>query len=126
MPESCVVLDPLNNEGAGRAGRRLHPWVPCNRKHGGRTTGSTGFTPAFPARWFTAYFVLSPVTGLFCHRHQRDTSRKLSASVGAPGPHDFAVRNPRALVWRALSASTASHRAFVTIATRPSHRGSWG
>ncbi|MCA6108438.1 hypothetical protein, partial [Bradyrhizobium cenepequi] len=27
--------------------------------------------PAFPAQWFTAYFVLFPVTGLSCHRHPR-------------------------------------------------------
>jgi hypothetical protein len=24
--------------------------------------------PAFPAQWFTTYSMLSPVTGLFCHR----------------------------------------------------------
>jgi len=42
----------------------------------------------------TAYFVLSPVTGLVCHRHRRDAKhrRQLDASVGASGPHDFAVR----------------------------------
>jgi hypothetical protein len=42
----------------------------------------------------TAYFALSPVTGLFCHRRQRDAKhhRQLDASVGASGPHDFAVR----------------------------------
>ena len=44
----------------------------------------------------------SPVTGLFCHRRQRikfclspvgpTKLRKLDASVGASGPHDFAVR----------------------------------
>ena len=42
----------LKSEGAGKAGCRLHPWVPCNKKHGGSTTGSTGITPAFPAQWF--------------------------------------------------------------------------
>ena len=40
----------------------------------------------------TVYFVLSPVTGLFCHRHLVDTSTKLDTSVGVSGPHDFAVR----------------------------------
>jgi hypothetical protein len=38
------------------------------------------------------YFVLSPVTGLSCHRRRADRSAKLDASVGASGPHDFAVR----------------------------------
>src|ERR1017187_4481476 len=28
--------------------------------------------PAFPAQWFTAYFVLSPATGLSCHRRPRE------------------------------------------------------
>jgi hypothetical protein len=41
----------------------------------------------------TVSFVLSPVTGLFCHRHPRKPGfRELDASVGASGPHDFAVR----------------------------------
>ncbi len=82
-------------EGAGKAGRRLHPWVPCNKKHGGRTTGSTGITPAFPARRLygllrtlpgdRAFLPPSPAAAL--------AARALSASVGAPGPHDFAVRS---------------------------------
>src|ERR1700737_4220005 len=50
-------------------------------------------TPSFPcAMVLTAYFVLSPVTGLFCHRHLADNSAKLDASVGASGPHAFPVR----------------------------------
>jgi hypothetical protein len=57
----------------------------------------------------TASFALSSVTGLFCHRRFTIDSIKLSASVGAPGPHDFAVREKPALVLASL-ASTASHR----------------
>src|SRR5258705_6688847 len=66
-----------------------------------------------------AYFVLSPVTGLFCHRRRRICIRHLDASVGASGPHDFAVRKP-APSSLAPPASTASRPASVTIATRPS------
>ena len=41
----------------------------------------------------TAYFALSPVTGISCHRHRLEAAfRKLDTSVGASGPHDFAVR----------------------------------
>jgi hypothetical protein len=40
----------------------------------------------------TASFVLSPVTGLSCHRRLRSALRKLDTSVGVSGPHDFAVR----------------------------------
>src|SRR5438477_2633963 len=55
-------------------------------------TGSAETARLSPRNGFTAYFVLSPVSGLVCHRHWRDTSRQLSASIAAPGPHDFAVR----------------------------------
>jgi hypothetical protein len=41
----------------------------------------------------TVSFVLFPVTGLFCHRHLAgQMPTRLSASVGAPEPHDFTVR----------------------------------
>src|SRR5229473_4610466 len=67
----------------------------------------------------TVSFELSPVTGLFCHRHRRNYFRQLSASVGAPGPHDFAVRVSCA---RLAPLSRPSHPAptSVTIAKRPS------
>jgi hypothetical protein len=82
-------------EGAGKAGCALHPRSRvqnCVKKRT-RAYRFSGNTPAFPARWFTAYSVLSPVTGLSCHRRRRDTSRRLDASVGASGPHGFAVRD---------------------------------
>jgi hypothetical protein len=61
------------------------------------TTGSPE-QPGLPcAMVLTAYFVLSPVTGLFCHRRLRGNNpAKLDASVGASGPHGFAVRNSAA------------------------------
>jgi hypothetical protein len=73
------------------------PGAPAQRKLRERalTTGTGGISPAFPAQWFTAYFELSPVnqrlppseaTMRFPHR------RQLGACMGAPGPHDFAVR----------------------------------
>jgi hypothetical protein len=111
---------PLKTEGAGKAGRRSHPWVPCNKKHGGRTTGSTGITPAFPAQWFTAYFVLSPVTGLFCHRHPREAcfSRTWRQHRGA---RTTRLRRPLAPRASGMAlASTASRPATATIMIRPS------
>ena len=43
----------------------------------------------------TAYSALSPVTGLCCHRRPCDAQHhhELDASVGASGPHGFAVRD---------------------------------
>jgi hypothetical protein len=67
----------------------------------------------------TVSFVLSPVIGLFCHRHRRSCLRKLDAGVEASGPHDFAVRKS-APSSKAQPASTASRPASVTIASRPS------
>jgi hypothetical protein len=66
--------------------KKAHALVRSHREH-----------PAFPAQWFTAYFALSLVIGLFCHHRLADTSARLDASVEASGPHDFAVhfRRPR-------------------------------
>src|SRR5713101_6408539 len=93
-------------EGVGNAGCPLHPRprVHFVLVESTRVTTSTPERPAFPhAMVLTAYVVLSPVTGLFCHRRLRKCglsapgradlpSRELDASVGASGPHDFAVR----------------------------------
>src|SRR5450432_2193073 len=96
----------------------------------------------------TAYVVLSPVTGLFCHRRQRikfclspvgpTQLRELDASVGASGPHDFAVREKRLssarrgiaqesfdspcdpIARKTLPRPPHPHPASVTIAIRPS------
>jgi hypothetical protein len=56
-------------------------------------------SPGIPARnGFTAYVVISPAIGLFCHRRFANESTKLDAGVEASGPHDFAVRGQSALV----------------------------
>ena len=76
--------------------------------------------PAFPAQWFYGLYVISPVTGLCCHRRFA-SSAKLSASLGAPGPHDFAVRD---IVTRLVRyrVHRIPHPTLVTIAKRPSYR----
>ena len=84
--------------------------------------GHTEKHPAFPAQWFTAYSALSSATGLVCHRRLWRLLHKLDASVGASGPHVFAVR----IMCRssmAPSASTASRLTSVTIAKRPLRKG---
>src|ERR1700732_1615374 len=116
-PELCMIFVPPKTEGAGKAGCRLHPWVPCNKKHGGRTTGSTGITPAFPAQWFTAYFVLSPVTGLFCHRRRAEVNL-----TPASGRQDHTTSPSAGNIARLASyrVHRIPHPTFVTIAKRPS------
>jgi hypothetical protein len=82
---------------------------------------------------FTVSFELFPVTGLCCHRRQRDAKknsrhhRQLDASVGASEPHDFAVRRPRRSSTRithmtTLPASTASCPNVRDDGQRPSSR----
>src|SRR5712664_1844583 len=99
----------------------------------------------------TVSFVLSPVTGLFCHRHQRikalsapgradQTSANLTPASGrqdhttSPYAATSFVRSPfdRSQAFRQpalqprcapnAAASTASHPAFVTTRDRPSCR----
>src|SRR6267378_3924563 len=72
-PEALLDLPP--KEGVGNAGC---PWHPRPRVHlvvveRTRVTTSTPESPDVPARnGFTAYFVLSPAIGLFCHRRLAD------------------------------------------------------
>src|SRR5215467_15023198 len=78
--------------------------------------------PAFPAQWFYGLYVISSVNQACLPPSPARRGMRLcgfSASVGAPGPHDFAVRdNIIRLVTRRV------HRiprpTFVTIAKRPS------
>jgi len=57
--------------------------------------------PAFPAQWFTAYFVLFPAIGSFATvAPEKLASQELDASFEASEPHDFAVRFKRSRLWR--------------------------
>jgi hypothetical protein len=106
--------------------------------------------PTFPhAMVLTVSFVLSPVTGLVCHRHQRikvlskpgradSTSANLTPASGrqdhttspyASAPFVSSPFDCSRIPWRTrpasrcapdTAASTASHPASVTIAIRPS------
>jgi hypothetical protein len=119
----------------------------CSSKTHTSNNEHTGITRRSRTQWFYGLFRALPGDRLFCHRRQRikvlskpgradSTSARLDASIGASGPHDFAVRcnisRPRAVdrsqaVKAALrshraqnaAASTASHPAFVTMANAP-------
>jgi hypothetical protein len=70
-PELCVDFHPQKEEGAGKPDARCTRGLVCQvaQKRRTRAYRFSGGNPAFPAQWLTAYFVLSPVSGLFCHRH---------------------------------------------------------
>src|SRR4029077_17732884 len=64
-----------------------------NKNHTSIVTTGPPDSPGIPcAMVLTVSFALSSVTGLVCHRRRRSCLRRLDASVGASGPHDFAVR----------------------------------
>jgi hypothetical protein len=63
-----------------------------DRKHTSKSLQVHRTVRRFLRNGVTAYNVLSPVTGLFCHRRLQVTTCKLDPSVGGTGPHDFAVR----------------------------------
>src|SRR5216684_2198887 len=152
-PEALINLSP--KEGVGNAGCPLHPqprvhFVVVERT---RVTTSTPESPGIPARnGFNGFLRALPgdraclppsSTDRFCLSPVGPTQlRELDASVGASGPHDFAVRcnisRPRAgdrsQVFRPAlqshraqnaAASTATHPASVTIAIRPSCGVGW-
>src|SRR6266702_3072191 len=105
-PSLARTVRPKKVEGAGNAGRSLHPQprVRNKTKHTSIVTTVTPESPGIPrAMVLTVSFVLSSVTMLFCHRRPADmvlsksrlgrlASAKLDASLGASEPHDFAVR----------------------------------
>src|ERR1700758_3028889 len=70
--------------------------APEKLREGRVTTGTADITPAFPAQWFTAYSALSSVSqclfATVASQHTFGACAKLDASVGASGPHGFAVR----------------------------------
>src|ERR1700687_5276400 len=73
---------------------RPQPRVRNKTKHTSIVTTVTPGSPGIPrAMVLTVSFALSPVTGLCCHRSPVKVAfHRLDTSVGASGPHDFAVR----------------------------------
>jgi hypothetical protein len=91
----AIAQAPPRIRGAGNAGCavRTHSLAYKMKEHTSKVTTGPPQTTGIPcAMVLTVSFELSSVTGLCCHHRLRDTSRTLDASVGASGPHDFAVR----------------------------------
>ncbi len=84
----------LQTEGAGNAGCALHPRSRVQKcaKRRTRAYRFSGGIRHSLRNGFTAYIVLSPADRACCHRRQRNCFHQLDASIGASGPHDFAVR----------------------------------
>jgi hypothetical protein len=130
MPGARCTRSPLckvESTGVEATGTPESPGIPARNGFNGLCRALPGDRALLPPS-SADMFCLSPVgpTQL----------RELDASVGASGPHDFAVRSnisrqhagDRSRVFRLAlrshraqnaAASTASHPAFLTIMTRP-------
>jgi hypothetical protein len=88
--------------------RRTRSLVCKDRKHTSVVTAGTPDATRHSLHdGVTAYFVLSPVTGLFvtvASAIAEAIVANLNASIGASGPPDFAVRRSRARLPRKTSA----------------------
>ncbi len=109
-PSSAAVGVLVRREGAGKAGCWSHPRSACSKKARGRTTG-TAEHPTFPARWLYGLYAISPGTGCLAPvaRSARHERRDLGASIGAPGPRDFAVRNSSVVAQKRLTKPRPPH-----------------
>jgi hypothetical protein len=90
----AITSRPHIKRAQGKPGARCTRSLACElKKHTSIVTTGSPVSPGLPcAMVLTVSFALSPVTGLFCHRRQWSCLRQLDASIGASGPHDFAVR----------------------------------
>jgi hypothetical protein len=125
LPEACGSFRPLEARGRRESRMRAAPAISCAslcKKCAHEHTGEAEALRLSLRGGLTAYFVLSPVNGRSCHRRPQKPGflRTWRQHRGARTTRLRRTRRLRSSV--TALASTASHRAFVTIATRPSHR----
>ena len=120
-PRFAVRFALFETEGAGKTGCLLHP---RSRVRFAQTKLHTsiqgsGNTPAFPAQWLYGLLRALPGERLFCHRrcagNQPHTTCRQHRGVRTTRLR----RTRQARTSIAPSASIASHRTFVTIASAP-------
>ena len=120
-PESCRKFPPREQRAQGRPGARCTRGLACKKvqRNAHEHTGSAEAIRPSLRNGFTAYNVLSPVIGLFCHRRLADTSARLERQ--RRGVRTTRLRRPHHTPFvKSASASIASRPASVTIASRPS------
>ena len=117
-------LPPSRNKRAqGKPDARCTRGLACNCYWQKRTRAYrfSGGNPAFPAQWFYGLFRALPgEPSSFATVTSQISPQSLAPASGARTTRLHRPLESRSSV--ATFASTASHRAFVTIAIRPSHR----
>jgi hypothetical protein len=107
-PSRCE-RDPLGVRGRREDRALAAPMARLQNKKQAAVTTGLAEHPAFPARWAYGLYVLSPGTGVLAPvTCELVAIRRLSASTGAPGPHDFAVRK-RIVRRRVVSSLRHAH-----------------
>jgi hypothetical protein len=125
LPEVCLLVCSLENGGRKEDRVRAAPAVSCakrTKENAHEHTGSAESIRPSLRSGFTAYNVISPVRrALLPPSPPRSLLlENLTPASGARTTRLRRTRQPRSSV--AAITSTASHRTFVTIASRPSHR----
>src|SRR5438067_7427382 len=89
-----ILLPPSKIEGAGNAGCALHPRsrVPKSVHLAHTSIQVSGNTPTSPAQWLYGLYRALPGGAGLLSPSPAENIYRFSASVAAPGPHDFAVR----------------------------------
>ena len=107
-PSSVYFSPPLRGRGRRESRVRAAPAVSCANcaKETHTSIQVKRRQSGFPCAMGYGLLRTLPGDRLSCHRHLQGCPCELSASTGAPGPHDFAVRVARARPSRA----TCVHR----------------
>src|ERR1700709_2124314 len=113
---------PKKQRAQGKPGARYTRGLVCNVRMEEDAHEHTGEAEAARLSLRVGLRLIRALLGdrLSCHHRLRDAARRLDASTGASGPHDFAVR------FRTCSSLTCYRRpphltaTSVTIASRPS------
>jgi hypothetical protein len=120
LPEISL---PSNQRAQGMPGARCARSLACKiKKHTSVVTTVTPVHPAFPTQWFTTYFVLSPATGLFCHRRPRKLPFANLTPASGRQDHTSSPSASSALVRSAIRVHRIPPR-VDDVAQRPSRGG---
>ena len=123
VPSVCQTRSLAKVRAQGKPGARCTRSLVCkSKKHTSKSPQVPPDHPAFPARRFDGLFHVLPGDRLYCLRRKRNAKhrRQLDASIGATGPHGFAVRDIYRSSFRYCRAHRIPRPTSVTIAKRPS------